>query len=289
MAAPTPNDEYLLYQTIVGTWPMRISQLTRPGAALADYLDRLKAYAIKACREAKLVSSWTMPNTAYEEGLTRFIDGIFATTDGNMFLDSLMRFLPPVVRLGAINGLAQVTLKATVPGVPDFYQGSELWDFSLVDPDNRRPVDFGLREAALRSVAAMTLDSAKEHWRDGTLKLWLTHRLLGLRRRVPSLFLDGSYEPLTVEGPARDHLLAFRRRHEREEIIVVVARHLSRTAAGHRPGFWPDGSIFLESRLPAGERPLTELFSGTAFAPGCLDLRGVLGQLPVAVLGTGAT
>ncbi len=289
MAVPIPNDEYLLYETIVGSWPMRLNSLIRSNTALEEYIGRLKAYAIKACREAKSVSSWTMPNPAYEEGLVAFIDGIFAARTENIFLDSVLRFLPPIVRLGAINGLAQLTLKATLPGVPDFYQGSEFWDFSLVDPDNRRPVDFEARTAALRSAEAISLDAAKERWRDGTLKLWAMHALLRLRERLPALFLEGSYEPLRVEAEPQNRLLAFRRRHDRDEIIVVVARHLAQTAAGRRAGFWADGDFFADARLSAIDRRFTNLFSGEAFEPGQLEVRRVLAQLPVAVLWTSGT
>src|SRR5262249_9110594 len=150
-----------------------------------------KAYAVKAAREAKAVTSWLVPNQPYEAALTGFIERIFAYPGRSPFLDSVQRFAQRVARLGALNSLGQLVLKAPVPGVPDFYQGSELWDLSLVDPDNRRPVDFARRAEALAALPSLPLAAAKQRWRDGGLKLGVTHALMRLRRRSPALFRDG--------------------------------------------------------------------------------------------------
>jgi (1->4)-alpha-D-glucan 1-alpha-D-glucosylmutase len=287
-AAPSLNDEYLLYQNIVGTWPMRIGSLFRSSEQRLDYVARLEAYALKASREAKVSTSWTMPNEPYEQALAAFIGKIFAEPAGNPFLASVMRFLPPVLRLGAINGIAQTVLKSTLPGVPDFYQGSEFWDLSMVDPDNRRPVDFAARARALDALSGMELAAALARWRDGSLKLFITQRLLALRNRLPDLFREGDYRPLAVAGPAKDHVVAFSRRWQNAEIVVLVCRLVARRLHGDRSALWPDGGSFLaETRIAdVASRPWTDAFSGVA-TNSCargLAVAEALSALPVAVL-----
>jgi (1->4)-alpha-D-glucan 1-alpha-D-glucosylmutase len=278
---PSANDEYLLYQSIVGTWPMQPGSLLRSDERRADYVERLKAYALKAAREAKLETSWTAPDEAYEAGLEGFIERLFEAPH-SPFLDSVMRFLPPILRFGAFNSLSQLVLKATAPGVPDFYQGNEFWDLSLVDPDNRRPVDYAARRDAL---PLLDLASALTRWREGWVKLWLIERLLTLRNRRPALFATGNYEPLIVTGAAAEHVIAFRRQSGDEAIIVIVTRLLSQIVRGELGTFWPGGAALGGTVIHTdgvwinhftGERIRSE--AGSILAAAALE------RLPVAVL-----
>lgn len=280
--APSANDEYLLYQSIVGTWPMQPGSLLRSTARRDEYVERLKAYAIKAAREAKLATSWTAPDEAYETGFERFIERLFEPAH-NPFTDSLLRFLPPILRFGAFNSLSQLVLKATAPGVPDFYQGNEFWDLSLVDPDNRRSVDYPARREAL---ASLDLASGIARWREGWLKLWLTERLLTLRNRLPGLFATGGYEPLTVTGAAAEHIIAFRRDSGDEAIIVIVTRLLSQIIRGDLGVFWPGGSAFGDTAVRT-EGVWIDHFTGARIRSEAQTIlvSSALERLPVAVLG----
>jgi (1->4)-alpha-D-glucan 1-alpha-D-glucosylmutase len=279
--APSPNDEYLLYQSIVGTWPMQAGSLLRSGARRYEYVGRLKAYAIKAAREAKLATSWSAPDEIYEAAFEGFIERLFEPAH-NVFTDSLMRFLPPILRLGAFNSLSQLVLKATLPGVPDFYQGCEFWDLSLVDPDNRRPVDYPARRDAL---AALDFASATTRWREGWLKLWLTERLLALRNRLSDLFRSGSYEELGIDGPAAEHIIAFRRHHLDEAIVVVVPRLLASLIRADLGAFWPGGACFGDTVIRIDSAWIDQ-FTGVRIASEAqtIAVSAVLARLPVAVL-----
>src|SRR4051794_11965242 len=205
MRSPSAAFEYMLYQTLVGAWPLQ------PGDA--SFAERIQAYALKAAREGKQETSWLNPNQAYEAGLRTFIERILDPNLSAEFLDSLQSFTERTSLLGALNSLSQLTLKATIPGVPDFYQGTELWDFSLVDPDNRRPVDFAAREAALTALETPDWRSLAQNWRDGRIKLAWTRHLLKLRGELADVFARGAYQPLEVSGPHREHVIAFARRH----------------------------------------------------------------------------
>ncbi len=226
--APSRNDEYLLYQTLVGAWPMG-------GDPVVDdrFRDRIKAYMLKAVREAKEKSSWANPNTNYETAVTAFVDEILGPKPGNEFPPSFGAFVTSISRAGMLNSLAQTLLKLTCPGVPDLYQGTELWDSSLVDPDNRRPVDYSGRHEALQEMenwpdsAASLKPCVRDlitHMSDGRIKMYLTWKALNLRKQQPELFSKGNYLPLNVQGPKAKHLLAFTRRYEGSELIVAVPR-----------------------------------------------------------------
>jgi len=285
--APAPNDEYLIYQTIVGSWPLEITSVAMAERWLGAYLERLKAYVVKAMREAKATTSWTLPNERYENAVLAFIDRILGIASANPFLESVIRFMARIAPLGAINGLAQLVLKATMPGVPDFYQGSELWDFSLVDPDNRRPADFERRRLGLLHVRSATVAAMKGRWRDGLLKLHVAAALLRLRGQLPKLFRDGGYQRLTVEGPGQENVVAFSRHLGETEIVVVAARLVARRLAGERGVLWPNGDIFAGTVLRGpGTRQFVDVLSGTVLTTPeegmPLDL--VLRLLPVAVL-----
>ncbi len=283
--APSPADELILYQSMIGVWP--------PGDAdLPDLSDRLVAFMRKAGREAKERTSWLQPNEAYEGAVERFVRTALAAA-GSPFLTDLAAFADRVARYGALNSLTQVTLKLTVPGVPDLYQGSELWDLSLVDPDNRRPVDFTLRRRLLSELTrrrdADQAGLATEllvSWRDGRVKLWLTHRLLQLRRRLPRLFTDGDYRPLEVDGTAARHVVAFARRLDESWILVAVPLLLGRlTDVGEPPlgaRVWSDTTLRLPADAPQSWRSV--LTGRECSSP---ELASLLQDFPVAVLTAG--
>ncbi len=203
MRAPSAPFEYMLYQALLGG---------RPSGQIDDrFAERFQAYALKAAREGKQETSWLNPNQAYEAGLRTFLQRTLDRSASAEFLDSLQTLGQRISLLGALNSLSQVTLKATLPGVPDFYQGTELWDLSLVDPDNRRPVDFAKRASVLASVEIPDWENLVQHWPDGHIKLAWTRHLLKLRNELADVFTDGDYRPLQVTGRHRDHVIAFAR------------------------------------------------------------------------------
>ena len=283
VTAPSAVDEYLIYQAVFGAWPTT----GRPhGNALTEFQRRIEAYAVKAAREAELSTSWTAPNETYERALSVFVAGLLSPGDANPFLDSISRFAPEYVRLGALNGLGQLVLKATQPGVPDFYQGSELWDTSLVDPDNRRPVDFAARRDALAALDRGGFALALRRWREGWLKLWLTQRLLTLRVQHPDLFHVGSYQPLTVDDPIQDHVIAYARRHNGREIVVLVCRFVRRMPTPAPGAIWSNSALRgLFIRGAYGQRLADTLSGATIDADSSgIALDKALAALPVAVL-----
>jgi (1->4)-alpha-D-glucan 1-alpha-D-glucosylmutase len=231
--APDGNEEYLLYQTILGAWPWQMEN----NEDRNEFLERIKAYAAKALSEAKVNLSWINPDPAYIDAVNGFLTAILtpgARGKDSSFVTSLKSLLPQLQFFGAINSLAQVVLKASVPGVPDFYQGSELWDLSLVDPDNRRPVDYALRaryldelqQTEMKDGAAAMCTDLLASLSDGRAKLWTAHRLLELRRKEHTLFRHGEYIPLQVSGDRQEHAIAFLRRDQAtgQSILAVMPR-----------------------------------------------------------------
>jgi (1->4)-alpha-D-glucan 1-alpha-D-glucosylmutase len=242
---------------------------------------------LKATREAKLRSSWAAPDLEYEAGLERFVRRILDPQEGRAFLSDLLAFQPRTALIGALNGLAQTLLKLTVPGVPDTFQGCELWDLSLVDPDNRRPVDFALRRKALQQPTdAVALLAG---WRDGRIKQHVIARTLALRRRHPDLFATGSYEPLEVVGSLSDHVVAFARRSGQESMIVVVPRLVAallqdRELPCPAAAAWGDTHLALPPAL-ADRRFLNHLTERPVGKPSAgLALAAALAELPIALL-----
>src|SRR5436190_445763 len=220
---PGRNIEYLFYQMLVGAWPVALDPGDR--AAVAELTERIAAAMIKSVREGKEQSSWSYPNLDYEAGLTRFVQGVLDASYPNPFLADFSEFIGLIARPVAIASVAQLVLKLTVPGVPDIYQGGELWDFSLVDPDNRRPVDFAQRRRLLDEISDMSGGELAGAWQDGREKLFVTARLLGLRRDDPELFAAGDYQPLGIgEGLNSDRLCAFTRSHRDSALIVALPR-----------------------------------------------------------------
>jgi (1->4)-alpha-D-glucan 1-alpha-D-glucosylmutase len=273
---PTPAHEYMLYQALLGAWPLE-------GIDKA-FVERMQAYAIKAAREGKERTSWIAPDERYEAGLTAMVAALLDRGRSPDFLDGFDAFAKRVALIGALNGLTQVALKLTIPGVPDLYQGTEFWDLSLVDPDNRRPVDFRAREAALRSLQPQPDWAAlAQSWTDGRLKLALTHTLLALRRQWPQLFAGGDYRPLEVRGPDRDEIVAFARTHGDDALVLVIGRRFGRaTDAGCA---WPQGKTWEASISLVGFRSMRGLLpTSDAIAGPEAPVADLFGAIPVAVL-----
>ncbi|MCO6440304.1 MAG: malto-oligosyltrehalose synthase [Nitrococcus mobilis] len=263
--APSRNDQYLFYQTLVGAWPLELSTDTE----LAVFCGRIEAFLLKAIREAKVQSSWLNPNPAYEEAAVQFVRAVLSSLQDNPFLSDLRTFIKPIARYGLLNSLAQTLLKLTSPGVPDIYQGNELWDFSLVDPDNRRPVDYRHRKRLLSEVRTIAIDAADirerltallENLEDGRLKLYLTRQALRLRHRYRALFQHGDYRALAAQGERAEHICAFARGHETEMAVIATGRWFARLAAaseGLASGASPWTDTWVEA--PAGGRYLNAL------------------------------
>jgi len=274
MRAPSAAFEYMLYQALLGAWPS--------GGRDDSLLERMQAYALKAAREGKQETSWLNPNPAYEAGLQTFIERILDHSASAEFLNSLETLAQRVSRLGALNSLSQITLKATMPGVPDFYQGTEFWDLSLVDPDNRRPVDFAERAAVLASLAAPDWEGLAQNWPNGHLKLAWTRHLLKLRTELADVFAHGDYQPLEITGPHRDHVIAFARRHGRDAVITAVAKSFAPMSQGGR--VWPRADAF-DGALNLKGYSVEGIVSEAGVAE--VRLSALFRHLPVAVLKAG--
>jgi len=299
--APDANDEYLFYQALLGVWPIGLDA-SNPDLP-TDLVPRLTAYMHKATKEAKRHTSWITPNPDYETAVARFIERSLTGRTSRAFFAAFLPLVDRVASAGMVNSLSQLVLKIASPGVADFYQGVELWDQSLVDPDNRRPVDFAIRQqmlaglepllAAGRAAGEIAPGGAAallEQWTDGRIKMLITALGMRLRRQQPHLFLDGAYRPLGAEGAAAAHVIAFQRDLAGDALIVVVPRLVTRLS----PREWPVGeSIWRETvvRLPDGPAPrYRNLLTGERVIPAItadgatLALGDVLRVLPVALL-----
>ncbi|VVN93034.1 malto-oligosyltrehalose synthase [Pseudomonas fluorescens] len=221
--APSAGDELILYQTLLGSWPLELR--SDDTQALQGYAQRLWQWQQKALREAKLQSSWSAPNDAYEQATQTFLERVLLSPEGLELRSAIGNAAQLIAPAGALNGLAQTLLRLTVPGVPDLYQGNEFWDFSLVDPDNRRPVDFNSRQQALHS--GVEISQLLENWRDGRVKQALIAKALARRAEHPELFRRGRYEALEVLGNQAERVLAFSREIEGRWAVVIVPRLLS--------------------------------------------------------------
>jgi (1->4)-alpha-D-glucan 1-alpha-D-glucosylmutase len=260
--APSPNDEYLLYQTLVGAWPSEPLSNENDWEILRE---RMENYMLKAVREAKQNTSWINRNTEYETAVTWLVRVLLTPGEKNRFLDDFMPFQRRIARIGIWNSLSQTLLKLTCPGVPDIYQGNELWDFSLVDPDNRRPVDFVRRQQAFASLRELCGDpDAASRGRlletpeDGRLKLYLIWKTLCLRKQRPNLFQGGDYVPLAVAGAKASHVVAFIRKLEAASVLIIVPRLIASLLYGNDkdrdidlpplgPKVWEDTHVLLPS------------------------------------------
>lgn len=286
--APSRNDEYLIYQTLVGAWPLE--PLDEKG--LPEFRERIKAYIEKAIREAQVHTSWVNVNEEYEAAVADFIDGMLTPSETNLFLEEFTSFMRRIARVGALNSLSQTLIKLSAPGVPDIYQGNELWDLSLVDPDNRRPVDYGLRRNLLAELDDLDTNDVRfllDVWQDGRPKLHLTRRTLKLRQETPDLFEKGEYIPLEVSGPQADHIVAFARVRGGEAVITVAPRlYASLTGQDSPltpdPGVWSGTRVVLPEDLTGAEfrNVLTEetVRAEDAYLPA----EALLRSFPVALL-----
>jgi (1->4)-alpha-D-glucan 1-alpha-D-glucosylmutase len=274
-----PKDEYTLYQALVGVWPIDLRPTDTEG--LSSLRERVQGYLTKALREGKERTSWLDQDQAYEEAVLGFAAALLDPATSGDFLTGLSRFVARIAPAGAANALSQLLVKLTSPGVPDNYQGTELWDLSLVDPDNRRPVDWRARESLLNDAPA--------DWNSGAVKLQVLARALALRREVPELFAAGDYLPLQLTGVAAEHAFAFARRHGDSIAITLVGRHLARLIQpGEQPSLdpagWRDTTLVLPE--PFTDAALHDRLTGTRHTAsgGRLPLRSMLTELPVALL-----
>jgi (1->4)-alpha-D-glucan 1-alpha-D-glucosylmutase len=240
----SPGDELMLYQTLLGSWPLDLDG----EPAYKAYAERLARWQEKALREAKLQSSWSAPNEAYESACRRFLVGLLLEPEGLALRQSIGATANRIAAAGTLNSLAQTLLRMTVPGVPDLYQGCEFWDFSLVDPDNRRPVDYALRQDSLATTTPVA--ELLSQWQDGRVKQQLIARVLNLRAERPALFRDGEYQPLQVTGSQAGHVMAFARVLDGERAIVVVPRLINELLGTAQTPFiiadsWGDTRVIL--------------------------------------------
>jgi len=289
-AAPSPGDELMLFQILLGSWPLELRADDK--AAMEQYCTRILQWQEKALREAKLRTTWSDPNSDYESACRQHVEYLLLTGEGAPLRDEIAAAAAELAPAGALNSLVQSLLRMTTPGVPDLYQGTEYWDFSLVDPDNRRPVDFTARQHSLASAAS--LDELLQSWHDGRIKQAVIRRTLQLRRRYPRLFSEGRYLPLAVSGEQAEQLLAFARELEGEWVVVVVPR-LAADLLGDRgvPSIpaqrWGNTRIELPEALNGSE--FERLFDGTTVSSqqASLEVARVLDGLSAAVLHTSMT
>jgi (1->4)-alpha-D-glucan 1-alpha-D-glucosylmutase len=292
---PDLNEEYLLYQTLAGSWPFSFSS----EQDRESYIARIKEYMTKAVHEAKVNLSWINDDPAYVEALQQFVGKVLSPetrSRPNSFLEQITAFLPPIFFFGAINSLAQRLLMITSPGNPDIYQGTELWDFALVDPDNRRPVDYGLRQRLLteldRRAESGNLPALcaelLSHYQDGRIKMWTTMQALRVRRDRRDLFHLGGYRPLNAAGPKQQHVVAFAREHNNHVAIAAVPR-LSYTLAGGALSA-PLGGLWQNTEIPVPPRTaefLENVFTGEKIrvsANRTLLCHELFAHFPVALL-----
>jgi len=279
--APDAGEEYLLYQTLLGTWPVDLDGAPVPSVG-PKFIARIQRYMAKALKEAKLNTSWIQPNENWDHAMQEFVARILEAGPRNKFLPAFLPVAAEIARLGAINSLAQTAIKLTAPGVPDIYQGTEIWDDSLVDPDNRRPIDYARRREMLTQIENVPANELMQCWPDGRIKMRLTQRLLHLRRENPELFREGIYEPINFGGAFADCAIGFVRRHRDRAIIAIVPRLSSRV------GFPPIGDRWEDTHvvLPAGKSNLRDVFSDrkVRVENSQLRLAVAMSQLPFAVL-----
>ncbi|MFP5222139.1 MAG: malto-oligosyltrehalose synthase [Acidobacteriota bacterium] len=281
---PDRNEEYFLYQAILAHTPFDEQEL-------ASFPERLRPYLVKAMREAKERSNWLSPDEQGEQAYCAYADSLLKPGPKNRFVSSFQQIMNRTARVGMVNSLSQTLIKATAPGVPDFYQGTELWDFSMVDPDNRRPVDYALRQKILKDIGT-GLDSDRknlllqlvEHPEDGRIKMFLTWKSLRTRRDYPELFRKGDYRPLVFEGGRREMAFGFARSLEGNMALTVVPRFFAKAVGeeAHFPlgAFWEDTALYMPESTG-----LTDVFTGREFpAEERVYLRDIFRDLPFSLL-----
>ena len=292
---PSLNEEYLFYQTLAGVWPLRDPE----PAELEELTERLASYMRKALREAKVHSSWINPNRSYEEAVDRFVRASLATAPANTFLADFTAFVRRIQSAGLWNSLSETLLKIASPGVPDFYQGSEIWDFTLVDPDNRRPVDYAVRASLLARIRKLQaqgpeqlLEDLGRDIADGAIKLFVTSRALCFRKSNHELLERGSYIPLRAAGARQNHVIAFARTLGRRCLIAIAGRlFVPLGAENRRPAgeeVWGDSALLLRRNL--SRTAWRNVFSDSTIeivsrnGRPTLSLAEVFARLPVALL-----
>lgn len=254
--APEPAAEWMFYQALAGAWPCEAEP--GDGAAMATLRDRMLGFMEKAVREAKTRTSWTAQDPAYEAAVAAFVTGVLSPEQNRRFLKSFAGVCRPVWLAGAVTSLSQLAIKLTAPGVPDIYQGCELWNFSLVDPDNRAPVDFAARQSLLARIEVADASTSFADWRGGAPKMTLTRAGLLLRRAQPELFARGAYLPLVIEGEQADNAVAFARCFDGRCVLTIVPRLVAGLMDGQTlpivpPAHWQDTRVVLPDSLrPAG-------------------------------------
>ncbi len=290
--APSRNDEYLIYQTLIGTWPAS----SPTGSALEEYIERLCQYMTKALREAKVNSSWIAPNENYERATHDFIKAILAAEPASAFRVDFEPFADLVMRWGWWNSLSQTLLKLTCPGVPDTYPGTEVWSLRLVDPDNRRPVDFPQLNGRLTALESRSQESNREAFlkglvdraTDGNVKLFVHQQALPLRREFPELFTSGQYLPLEVTGSQAEHVCAFARIHEQSQAIVIVPRLIAGLVPGGQAplgeSVWMNAAALLPAALQGDGWRNVFANQELTIAGDRLHVSQALAQFPVSLL-----
>jgi (1->4)-alpha-D-glucan 1-alpha-D-glucosylmutase len=294
--APDSNDEYLFYQTLIGAWPVELSSAEE----FADFRQRMNDYMLKAIKEAKVHTSWVNPNEPYNQAVSKFVEEVLAPDPENSFLSDFIHLHRRVAYPGMLNSLSQTLLKIASPGVPDFYQGTELWNFSLVDPDNRRPVDFSKRMKVLKELKqreredrASLIQDLLACWVDGKIKLYVTHKSLIFRRSHRSLLEEGDYLPIDASEGSRDHICAFARRKDGAWVLVVAPRLITQLLKPELPPLtaetWGATALVLPEDAP--ERWLN-IFTGeelrvfSSEGKRLLRLASVFQTFPLALLTT---
>jgi (1->4)-alpha-D-glucan 1-alpha-D-glucosylmutase len=285
LPAPDVTEEYLLYQSLVGAWPMQAGE--EP-----DFRQRMSAFMSKARHEAKLLTSYINPNRAYEQAAEAFLAAVLDPARNRVFLEDVEAFVAGIRTAGVCNSLAQLVVKLAAPGVPDFFQGREVWDLSLVDPDNRRAVDFAAHRKLLDEVTAEieqrghgAISAWFAHPADGRIKLWVTAAGLRLRKSRPSLFARGGYQPLAGRGPAADHVFGFARLEGSDAVLALVGRHHAlRGGDSQTSKVWRDTQMLLPPEIGTGK--FRDVFTGASLTTddGSAPLEEIFATLPVALL-----
>lgn len=282
---PDENDEYFLYQTLIGAMPFNNEESKK------EFIKRIKEYSIKVVREAKVHTAWVKPDENYENAFVNFIERLLFQSEHNHFLNDLMEFQKYISYYGIFNSLSQTLIKMTAPGIPDFYQGSELWDLNLVDPDNRRPVNFLKRKRIMSAIEDRRKKGNEDLLKyllssleNGAVKLFLIKKILQARKIFPSLFLEGKYIQLNALGKYKDSIVTFVRKNEREFLIVIAIRYLTGVVKrGELPlgEIWNNTSIF----VPFETGVITNLITDDSLSSAQnLKVGRILREFPVAVL-----
>ena len=298
--APSRSDESLYYQALLGAWPAGAAEPADHG-----FVERMRGYMQKAVKEKKTRTSWLQPSEEYDDAISQFVERSLAGKNSRLFLALFLPFQARIAALGMVNSLSQLILKIGSPGVPDFYQGSELWDLNLVDPDSRRPVDFTFRERMLEGMesllngssgAALKIEALHEivsHWQDGRIKMFCTAAGLRMRRRLASVFVGGDYIPLVPEGSSAGHVVAFARAAGNKRVIAVAPRLVAGLCSSSAT--LPTGTaIWQDTEVPLPpdweERRYRNIFTGEVFhfrasgRPGKMRVAEIFSVLPVALL-----